>query len=668
MAGQVTGRNSNMRTRSPCAGASSRKDSARIMKTSALAVMLAASSVLAQVPDNLVVEGVPPITAELRAEVGRYLEFRAASFLDWHPVRREVLIATRFGDTPQLHRVAQPGGARKQLTFSREPVGGGVFQPGDGGTILFQQDTGGGEFFQLYRLDTASGLTTLLTDGKSRNTGPLFSPNGKWLAYASTQRTGKDTDIRLMNPADPKSDRVLLELSGGGWQVADWSKDERRLLVLEYVSINESHLWLADLETGTKTALTPRGGDKVAWGDARFAADGQSIYATCDQGSEFQQLVRIDLATSRPTVLTKDIPWNVEAFDLSPNGETIAFITNEAGSSRLHLRSLKKWKELPAPKLPLGVVSGLRFHKNSQDLAFTLSSAKSPSDVFSYNLKTRELERWTESESGGLNPETFVEPSLVKVRSFDGLEVSAFHYRPDAKKFPGKRPLLVVIHGGPESQSRPGFQARNNYYVNELGVALLVPNVRGSAGYGKTFLTLDNGFLREDSVKDIGAFLDWAKDEPTLDPERIAVIGGSYGGYMVLASMIHFGDRLRCGVDIVGISNFLTFLKNTQDYRRDLRRVEYGDEREPEMAKFLEAISPTTNVGKLSKPLFVVQGKNDPRVPVTEAEQMVKAIRDQGGSVWYLMAKDEGHGFAKKANADFQFMAQILFFREHLLK
>jgi dipeptidyl aminopeptidase/acylaminoacyl peptidase len=637
------------------------------MKTSALAVMLAASSVLAQVPDNLVVEGVPPITAELRAEVGRYLEFRAASFLDWHPVRREVLIATRFGDTPQLHRVAQPGGARKQLTFSREPVGGGVFQPGDGGTILFQQDTGGGEFFQLYRLDTASGLTTLLTDGKSRNTGPRFSPSGKRLAYASTQRTGKDTDIRLMNPDDPKTDRVLLELSGGGWQVADWSKDERRLLVLEYVSINESHLWLADVETGTKTALTPRGGDKVAWGDARFAADGKSIYATSDQGSEFQQLVRIDLATSRPTVLTRDIPWNVEDFDLSPNGETIAFITNEAGSSRLHLRSLKNWKALVAPQLPHGVVSGLKFHRNSQDLAFTLSSAKSPSDVFSYNLKTGEFSRWTESESGGLNPETFVEPSLVKVRSFDGLEVSAFHYRPDAKKFPGKRPLLVVIHGGPESQSRPGFQARNNYYVNELGVALLVPNVRGSAGYGKTFLTLDNGFLREDSVKDIGAFLDWAKDEPTLDPDRIAVIGGSYGGYMVLASMIHFGDRLRCGVDIVGISNFLTFLKNTQDYRRDLRRVEYGDERVPEMEKFLAAISPTTNVDKLTKPLFVVQGKNDPRVPVTEAEQMVKAIRDQGGSVWYLMAKDEGHGFAKKANADFQFMAQILFFREHLL-
>jgi dipeptidyl aminopeptidase/acylaminoacyl peptidase len=638
------------------------------MKTSALAVMLAASSVLAQVPDNLVVEGVPPFNPELRAEVGRYLEFRAAGFLDWHPSRREVLITTRFGDTPQLHLVSMPGGSRKQLTFSPEPVRGAMFQPGSGGSILFQQDTGGGEFYQLHRYDLANGRTTLLTDGKSRNTGPLFSPSGKWLAYSSTKRTGRDTDIRLLNPADPSADRVLLELDGGGWQVADWSKDERTLLVQEYVSINESYLWVADTETGRKTLITPRSGDKIAWGDARFARDGLSVYSTSDRGTEFQQLVRIDLANFRPTVLTKDIPWDVEAFDLSPDGETIAFVTNDAGSSRLHIRGLKKWNERTAPRTPMGVITGLKFHQNSQDLAFTLSSAKSPSDVFSYNLKSGTLDRWTESESGGLNPESFIEPSLVKISSFDKTEVSAFLYRPDAKKFPGKRPLLIAIHGGPESQSRPGFQARNNYYLNELGIALLVPNVRGSAGYGKTFLVMDNGYKREDSVKDIGAFIDWARTEEAFDPDRIGVVGGSYGGYMVLASMIHFDDRLRCGVDIVGISNFLTFLKNTQDYRRDLRRAEYGDERQPDMAKFLEEISPTTRVDRLKKPLFVVQGKNDPRVPVTEAEQMVKALRDQGGTVWYLMAKDEGHGFAKKANADFQFMAQILFFREHLLK
>jgi dipeptidyl aminopeptidase/acylaminoacyl peptidase len=240
-------------------------------------------------------------------------------------------------------------------------------------------------------------------------------------------------------------------------------------------------------------------------------------------------------------------------------------------------------------------------------------------------------------------------------------------YRPDARKFPGPRPVVINIHGGPESQSRPGFLGRNNYYLDELGIAILYPNVRGSSGYGKTFLTLDNGFKREDSVKDIGAFLDWVARDPGLDAQRVAVMGGSYGGYMTLASMVHYSDRLRCGVDIVGISSFLTFLKNTQDYRRDLRRVEYGDERDPAMAEFMAKIAPLHNVEKITKPLFIVQGLNDPRVPVTEAEQMAQAIRGRGGEVWYLMAKDEGHGFAKKKNADFQFVSTIQFFRKHLL-
>jgi len=328
----------------------------------------------------------------------------------------------------------------------------------------------------------------------------------------------------------------------------------------------------------------------------------------------------------------------------------------------------KSGKELPSPKLPLGVVSNLKWHENGHDLAFNLSSARSPLDVYSLDLKTARVDRWTESETGGLNTESFVEPELVRIKSFDGTPLSGFLYRPDAKRFPGRRPVLVNIHGGPEGQSRPIFQARNNYFLNEMGVAILYPNVRGSSGRGKTFLTLDNGFKREDSVKDIGAFIEWAQHDPGLDRERIAVIGGSYGGYMVLASMTHFNDQLRCGVDVVGISNFLTFLKNTQDYRRDLRRVEYGDERDEKMRAFLGEISPITSVSKIRKPLFVVQGKNDPRVPVTEAEQMVKAVRDQGGTAWYLMAKDEGHGFAKKKNNDFQFLSTILFLRQFLLE
>jgi dipeptidyl aminopeptidase/acylaminoacyl peptidase len=387
-----------------------------------------------------------------------------------------------------------------------------------------------------------------------------------------------------------------------------------------------------------------------------------------DKHSEFQRLIKMDLTSKKDTILTADIKWDVDDLALSQDGTLIAFITNEDGVGVLHLMDAKTGKERKAPKLPLGTITNLRFHENNRDLGFNLSSAKSPSDAYSLDVKSGKVERWTESETGGLNPENFVEPEMLSFKSFDGIRISGFIYRPDPKKFSGKRPVIINIHGGPESQARPIFQARNNYYLNELGVAMIYPNVRGSAGYGKSFLTLDNGFKREDSVKDIGALIEWIKHDARLDANRIAVMGGSYGGYMVLASMTHFADELRCAVDVVGISNFLTFLKNTQDYRRDLRRAEYGDERDEKMRAHLEKISPLTNVEKIKKPLFVVQGKNDPRVPLSEAEQMVKKIRDQGGTVWYLMAKDEGHGFAKKKNADYQFLATIEFFKEHLLK
>ena len=568
----------------------------------------------------------------------------------------------------QLHLVQSPGAARKQLTFLPEPVGGGRFQPKTGACIVFSQDTGGGEFYQLYRYDVADGRITLLTDGKSRNTGARWSRSGKWLAHTSTKRTGKDNDVWLLDPMKPASAKLLHEVTGGGWSVEDWSHDESKLLLGEYVSVNESHLYLLDVKTGRRTPVTPPGEKGVAYGRGQFAADGKSIFITTDRDAEFQRLVEVDLNGKTLRVLTEKVKWDVDEFELSPDGKTIAYIMNEDGVGVLHLMNAKSGKELKAPKLPLGIPSGLEWHENGRDLGFNFVSAKSPNDAYSLDVKTGKIERWTESETGGLDAQHFVEPELVKLKSFDGLQISAFVYRPDPKKFPGKRPVIVNIHGGPEGQSRPIFQARNNYYLNELGVAVIFPNVRGSVGYGKTFVTLDNGFRREDSVKDIAAVLDFIKRDAALDGARIAVTGGSYGGYMSLACMEHYADSLRCGIDVVGISNFLTFLKNTQDYRRDLRRVEYGDERDPRMAEFLERISPTTNVKKITKPLFVVQGKNDPRVPVTEAEQMVKAIRNNGGTVWYLMAKDEGHGFAKKRNADYQFLATIQFYREFLLK
>ncbi len=634
-----------------------------------LAALLAAPTAPADVPANLVTENIPALPADLVKNAGRYLEFRTASLQSWHPQRREMLIFTRFADTPQLHLVRQPGGARRQLTFGREPARSATFRPGKGDCFIFSQDTGGSEFYQLYRYDMADGRTTLLTDGKSRNTGPRWARDGSRFAWTSTRRNGKDNDVWIMNPDQPAEAKILAELSGGGWGVSDWSPDGTKLALTEYISANLSHLWLLDAATGQKERLTPDDGPPVSRSGARFAADGKSLFFTSDQNGEFQQLGRMDLTARNWQPLTADIPWDVEGFDLSPDGTLLALVSNEAGRSVLHLRPARDGVKAPElPALPPALIGGLEWHPNGNDLGFSLTSARSPADAWSIDLTTGTLHRWTDSETGGLNPDTFPEPETLTLKSFDGLPVSGFLYRPDPAKFPGPRPVLINIHGGPEGQSRPGFQARNNFYLNELGIALLYPNVRGSDGYGKTFLSIDNGFKREDSVRDIGAFLDWIAADAKSDPARVAVSGGSYGGYMALASLIHFGDRLRCGIDIVGISNFLTFLQNTQDYRRDLRRVEYGDERDPAMKEFLAKISPTTHAAQIRKPLFVIQGQNDPRVPVTEASQMVAAVREGGTPVWYLLAKDEGHGFAKKPNADYQFHATILFLQEHLLK
>jgi dipeptidyl aminopeptidase/acylaminoacyl peptidase len=633
----------------------------------ALNALLAFTS-FAQVPSNLVVENIPPIDLALVERVTPYFEFRTASFNSWHPERREMLISTRFGNTSQIHSVAMPGGARRQITFYPDRVGGGAWQKQSGRYVVFTKDIGGGEFFQIYRYDPVDGSVVLLTDGKSRNERGPMSRDGNLLAYTSTRRNGRDSDIYVVEINDPKSDRKVADVAGGGWGATDWSPDRSTLAVNEYISANESYVYLMDAKTGAMKLLTPKGGPKAAYVGGRFSNDGKSLYLVTDDGVEFLQLVKLDLATGKKTPLTSHIKWDVEDADLSPDGKTIAFVTNENGIGVLHLLDTASGKEIPAPKLPIGNVGNVDFHENGRDLAFNLVSNKSPSDVFSVDLTTGKIDQWTFSETGGLNTGNNADPSLVRMKSFDGLEISAFVYRPNAQKFPGKRPVMINIHGGPEGQFQPGFLGRNNYLINEMGIAFVAPNVRGSSGYGKTYLALDNGFKREDTVRDIGTVIDWIRKDPALDGDRVIVYGGSYGGYMVLASMIHHADKLRAGIDVVGISSFVTFLDNTQDYRRDLRRAEYGDEREPKMKEFLQKISPLTNASKIRDPLFVIQGFNDPRVPYTEAEQIAKAARTNNNPVWFLMAKDEGHGFAKKSNADFQFLAMIKFMEEFLLK
>lgn len=617
--------------------------------------------------DNLVIEGIPALPLALRDEVRRYTEFRAASLSDWHPLRREILISTRFGNTPQLHRVASPGAARTQLTFFDEPVNGATYEPTAGRYLVFGRDVGGNEFTQLYRMDLPGGAVTLLTDGASQNGGVRWSSKGDRIAFGSTRRNGADRDLYIMDPLHPEETRMVLQVNGGGTSVQDWSPDDRTLLVEEALSVNQSRLWTVDVATGTRNALIAElPGDTIAYGSARWSRDGKGVYLTTDAGSEFQQLVYLDLATRRRTVLTVAIPWDIAQFALSRDGRQLAFVANEAGTSRLHLLNTVTRRSRRLQTVPLGILGGLEWRTGGRELGFTLSTARTAADAYSVDVISGQLTRWTESETGGLDTSTLPEPELVRWTSFDGREISGFLYRPPAR-FSGARPVMISIHGGPEGQATPGFLGRTNYFVAELGIAVLLPNVRGSTGYGKTFVKLDNGMRREDSVRDIGALLDWIGQRPDLDAARIFVTGGSYGGYMTLAVATTYNDRICCAVDVVGISNFVSFLEHTERYRRDLRRVEYGDERDPAMRAYLESIAPLGRASRITKPLFIVQGGNDPRVPRSEAEQMLRAVQASGSPVWYLLAADEGHGFRKKANVDFQFYATVQFLRQFLV-
>jgi dipeptidyl aminopeptidase/acylaminoacyl peptidase len=336
---------------------------------------------------------------------------------------------------------------------------------------------------------------------------------------------------------------------------------------------------------------------------------------------------------------------------------------NEDGASKLGVMDLVQHADLVPPELPFGVIDAMGFDPAGKRLAFSLQTPAASSDVWAWSLADGGFERWTASEIGPLDASKLVSPTLVRYPTFDKLdgkprEIPAWVYKPAGA---GPDPVLVNIHGGPEGQARPVFSMNVQQWAGELGYAVILPNVRGSSGYGKTYVALDNGMKREDSVRDIGALLDWIATQPDLDAKRVVVMGGSYGGYMTLASMTHFNDRLRGGIDVVGISNFVTFLESTAEYRRDLRRPEYGDERDPKMREFFQQISPLNNAGKITRPMLVVQGQNDPRVPVTESDQLVAKIRANGGEVWYLIGLNEGHGFAKRDNLDYYQWAVALF-------
>jgi dipeptidyl aminopeptidase/acylaminoacyl peptidase len=633
--------------------------------TLALAATAAAlpAATLAQVPKPaaLTADGIPPVPQELAAATRPYMEFRTAGFSGWNAADRSMLISTRFADTNQLHSVTGPLAMRRQISFEAEPLGGRWSPKGD--VLVVSKDAGGSEFFQLYTL--ANGGVNLLTDGKSRNSFNGWDKEGRQIAYSSTRRNGTDTDLYVMDPRDPATDRMVAQLQGGGWGIRDFAPGGRSAAVIEYVSITKSNPYLLDIASGR---MTPIGDHSraISYGNLEFAPNG-TLWATSDENSDVRRLGTLDPATGRFAPVTPQSRWEVESFTISKDGRTIAYTMNEAGISKLYLLDTRTSRARVVPGLPAGTLGGLSFAPWGP-LGFTLSSAKNPADAYSLDPATLQITPWTQSETGGLDPQANVEPELVETRSFDGEPVSGFLYRPDPRRFPGRRPMIVNIHGGPEAQARPGFLGRNNYLLNELGIAIFFPNVRGSSGYGTRFVSLDDGpFQRENSVRDIGAFLDVLQADPAIDPARTAVTGGSYGGYMCYASSIFYGDRLRGALCNVAISNFVTFLENTQSYRRDLRRVEYGNERDPVQRAKLTEISPLTRVDEIRLPLFVIQGANDPRVPKSEADQVVQAVRANGQEVWYLVGENEGHGFARKENQDYQFWTTLMFWQRNLL-
>ncbi len=644
-----------------------------------LAALVAAAALAAHAqgdflvpPPALVLDGIPPIPAEIAAKTEPYTAYKPGRLLDWHPKKREILVRVRLGDADQVHRVAGPGASPEPLTDHADPVAGARYEPRSGGSILFTRGTGGDEVYRIHRLDPATRQSAPVSPEGRRASEPHWNHRADRFVFTTVpiDRLNASRELKtivhLADPAAPERARPLAELPGGGWSGFAFSPDDKRLAFVEFVSAEESHVWLMDVATGKRRRLTPpTRGEPVYYADPQFSPDGKSVFVVSDRGSEYRHVAAIHIATGREQALAANIKFDVEDIALSARAKRLAFVTNEGGAHALRFLDTGTRKETPRPALVQGVISDLRWRPDGGEIAFTHASSRSPGDVFSYDPGEHRVTRWTNGNSPTLNAAVLPEPRLIRWKSFDGREITGLYYHPPSR-FEGVRPVVVSVHGGPAAQARAGFIGRNNYLVNELGVALIYPNVRGSSGFGKSFLKLDNGRLREDSVKDLGALLEWIGGQPGLDAGRVLVMGGSYGGYMALAASVQYADRIAGAVSTVGISNFVTFLERTETYRRDLRRVEYGDEREPGMRAFLESISPLTHAARITKPLFVIQGRNDPRVPYTEAEQIVDTLRKAGTPAWYLLANDEGHGFRKKANADFQFHAMVEFIRRTL--
>ncbi|MFO0840067.1 MAG: alpha/beta fold hydrolase [Phycisphaerae bacterium] len=621
---------------------------------------------------QMVLDGIPEWDPAMRERMLQYLENRRTGLRSVSDDGSSILITTRFGGANQIHLLTMPMGMRRQITFFDEPVGSASFIPNAGGReILFGRDVGGNEKTQYYRLDLKTGTAALQTDGTSRHAGATLSRNGRYLAFSGTARNEKDFDVYLIDnnaPPDARKPKMIWQVEGS-YYVGGFSPDESRLIVQHYLSERDTQWHMVDIASGQHALVTPES-PPAFYGGGDWSHDGKAVFFTSDRDGEFRKIYRLDLEFGKWQCLTSDINWDVDEVAVDPAGKGIAFVANEDGYSKLYFADEWGNNRKPVADLPPGVIGGLTFARNGGVLGFTLQSSRSPSDAYTTTFPEGRVTRWTESEIGGLNPEQFVEPTLIRYPTFDSIDgkprqISALYYK---GRGDWPRPVVIYCHGGPEGQTQPTFSSIFQYWVTELGISVICPNIRGSTGYGRSFHQLDNGVKRMDSVRDVGALLDWIAKQPEMDAKRVGIYGGSYGGYMVLASLVTYPERFKAGIDVVGIASLVSFLETTPEYRRDLRRAEYGDERDPAVRAELEKASALPQAETIKAALLVAHGKNDPRVPVTEAEQIVAKVRGLGRPVWFALALDEGHGFQKKANTDLIAVIYSLFWQKQLLE
>ncbi|MFB6262194.1 MAG: prolyl oligopeptidase family serine peptidase [Bradymonadaceae bacterium] len=569
-----------------------------------------------------------------------YLNIRSARNASPASDADRVAFLTDIGGTPQAWCLDEPLAWPNQLTFFEDRLLFVDLHP-EGHRLAFGKDQGGDERQRIYTVPTDGGTPSQLSPTDAKHMWGGWSPDGERVAWSHNGRNGRDFDVYLADAGTGEEERV--HRAEGFVFVADWMPGGERLLVNELHSNVDSDLYLLDLDSGERRHLTPHDDDAL-YRDPTPTPDGRSIYLHTDEDRDFSTLARYDVDDDELT-LVGDRDWDRESLDVSDDGQWLASTLNVDGYSELELRNLRSGEVRTSDTFETSIVSGLEFAPKSATLAATVTGPDDTTDVWTVDVESDDARRWTRSSTGGVPRDTFVAPRLVRFESFDGLEVPAFYSTPPDAEPP--YPVLVDVHGGPEAQRRPRLSPTTQYFVHR-GFAVFEPNVRGSRGYGKAYMALDDVRNRMDSVADLNAGWEWLVESGGADPDSIAVYGASYGGFMVLSSLVTYPQLWAAGVDMVGVANFVTFLENTSDYRRHLREAEYGSLDEDR--EFLESISPLNHLDALDAPLMVVHGANDPRVPVSEAEAVAEAAEEKGLPVECLIYEDEGHGLAKREN------------------